>query len=80
MVFERRGCVAKSSTKVPTLPPTSAKGFGGQAVSRLALALKSSFSLARLFFNGLLSPRGGSRHGNRPGNTNHLTFVRGLRI
>ncbi len=44
MVFHRQGCVAKSSTKVTTLPP----------VSRLALTLKSSFSLAHLFFNGLL--------------------------
>jgi antitoxin YefM len=45
MVFRRHGCVAKSSTKVTTLLP----------VSRLALTPKSSFSLARLFFNGLLS-------------------------
>ena len=44
MVFRHHGCVAKSSTKVTTLPP----------VSRLALTPKSSFSLARLFFNGLL--------------------------
>ncbi len=44
MVFQRHGCVAKSSTKVTTLLP----------VSRLALTLKSSLSLAHLFFNGLL--------------------------
>ncbi len=44
MVVQRHGCVAKSSTKATTLPP----------VSRLALTLKSSFSLAHLLFNGLL--------------------------
>ncbi len=57
MVFEHLGCVAKSSTIVPTLPTNSAKALVDRPVSRLALTLKSSFSLARLFFNGLLIHR-----------------------
>jgi hypothetical protein len=54
MVFRRHGGVAKSSTKVTTLPPPFAKATEDKPVSRLALTPKSSFSLARLFFNGLL--------------------------
>jgi hypothetical protein len=53
MVFRRQGCVAKSSTKVPTLLPPFAKASGDKPGSRLALAPESSFSLSRLSFNGL---------------------------
>ena len=55
MVFRRHGCVAKSSTKVTTLPSSFAKATADKPVSRLALTPKSSFSPARLPFNGPLA-------------------------
>jgi hypothetical protein len=41
--------------KVTTLPPSYAKASEDMPVSRLALAPESSFSLSRLFLNGLLT-------------------------